>query len=242
MTTRHSSLKELQEIDMEIAAARSKVAAFGPQIEVIEEPALALQTEADTLRKRLQEIKLDERRLELAADEKRARSDKLQERLNLVRNVREEAAVHAEIDMLRRALEGEEQEALTLLDQIRRLEERLEECEEALEEAQAEVGPKRDELVEQRDSAQSELSELESRREAFAVGIDRKERDTYERILAGGREVAVADLTEDGACGHCFSMIPLQLQNQILHGEDMIRCEGCGVILTPAAAEGSAAG
>ena len=242
MTTPLTSLKDLQKIDVEIAAARSKVGTFDPQIEVVEEPVLALEGEVARLRGRLQEVELDERRVELAADEKRARSKKLDERLNSVRNVREEAAVHAEIDMVRRSLESDEQEALTLLDQIRRMEERLEECQEALEVAQAEVGPRREELVEQREAAQSELAELESRRDAFASQIDAKERDTYERILAGGRVVAVADLTEDGACGHCFSVIPLQLQNQILHGDNMIRCEGCGVILTPSAAEGSAAG
>ncbi|MFV2005885.1 MAG: zinc ribbon domain-containing protein [Longimicrobiales bacterium] len=242
MTTQLTSLKELQKLDVDIATARILVATFDPQIEVIEEPALALESEVTRLRGRLQEVELDERRVELSADEKRARSKKLDERLTAVRNVREEAAVHAEIDMVRRSLEGAEQEALTLLDQIRRMEERLQESQEALEIAQAEVEPKRDELVKQREAAETQLAELESRREAFASGIDSRERDTYERILAGGRTVAVADLMEDGACGNCFSVIPLQLQNQILHGDAMIRCEGCGVILTPPAAEGSPAG
>ena len=41
----------------------------------------------------------------------------------------------------------------------------------------------------------------------------------------------VAELTVDGACGHCFSMVPLQEQNEIRHGEQLIRCEACGVIL-----------
>ncbi len=236
MTIQLTSLKELQKLDVDIAAARLIVETFDPQIEVIEEPALALESEVTRLRSRLQEVELDERRVELSADEKRARSKKLEERLTTVRNVREEAAVHAEIDMVRRSLEGAEQEALTLLDQIRRMEERLEECQEALDVAQAEVEPKRNELVEKREAAKTELADLESRRDAFASGIDSRERDTYESILAGGRTVAVADLMEDGACGNCFSVIPLQLQNQILHGEDMIRCEGCGVILTPPSA------
>jgi predicted nucleic acid-binding Zn-ribbon protein len=42
----------------------------------------------------------------------------------------------------------------------------------------------------------------------------------------------VADLTADGACGYCFSMMPLQVQNQVRHGTDIVRCEACGVILT----------
>jgi hypothetical protein len=54
---------------------------------------------------------------------------------------------------------------------------------------------------------------------------------TYDAIRAGGRRVAVAELTDDGACSNCFGVIPLQLQNEIRHGEALIRCEGCGVIL-----------
>ena len=41
-----------------------------------------------------------------------------------------------------------------------------------------------------------------------------------------------AALTEDGACSHCFGIVPPQLQNEVRHGESLIRCEGCGVILT----------
>ena len=53
----------------------------------------------------------------------------------------------------------------------------------------------------------------------------------YDGIRRGGRRQAVAALTGDGACGHCFSVLPLQLQNEIRHGRDLIRCEACGVIL-----------
>jgi predicted nucleic acid-binding Zn-ribbon protein len=46
--------------------------------------------------------------------------------------------------------------------------------------------------------------------------------------------VAIASLTPDGACGHCFSLVPLQVQNEIREGRSMVTCEACGVILTPA--------
>jgi len=42
----------------------------------------------------------------------------------------------------------------------------------------------------------------------------------------------VATLTEDGACGACYGMVPLQLQNEIRRGSALLRCEACGVILT----------
>lgn len=227
-----ASLKELQRLDREIEKTRKRIREFDPLFEEVEEPALALESEVENTRGRVKEMKVEERRLELSADEKQARVKKLEERLKEVRNLREEAAVHAELDMVRRALEGDEQEALSLLDQIRKLELRLDEQEEALEEARAEIEPRKNELLDERASLQSELSVLQERRETFVGEIDDDELQIYERIKGGGRDVAVAELTPDGACSNCFSMIPLQRRHEVRHGNDMIRCEACGVILS----------
>ena len=235
-----TSLKELQNLDQAIAAIRSSAQSFDLLLEEVNAPVARLEQEVEALEKRLTELKLEENRIELTIEERRVRAAKLQERMDAVRNVREEAAVHAELEMVRRALESEEQEALSLLDQIKRLEERSEEQEAAHQEALAEVGPHREELVEEQQSADGKLEALQAERDAFAAGIDPGERRIYDSIMAGARDVAVAELTQDGACGNCYNMVPLQIQNQIRHGEGMIRCEGCGVILTPESEEGLA--
>lgn len=233
MQDTQSTLKELQRLDVEIQRAEDQVRAYDPQIAEVEDPALRLEDEVGTTRSRLQEMKVDEKRVELSANEKRERVKKLDERLKGVRNVREEAAVSTELDMVKRALEGEEQEALTLLDQIRKMEDRLAEQQEALEEARAQVAPRRDELVAERDRAKEALGDMREKRDAFAAGLEKRELRLYEKIRSGGKRTAVAALTPDGACGNCFSMIPPQGQNEIKHAEGLIRCEACGVILTP---------
>jgi len=235
-----TSLKELQNLDQAIAAIRSSAQSFDLLLEEVNAPVARREQEGEALEKRLTELKLEENRIELTIEERRVRAAKLQERMDAVRNVREEAAVHAELEMVRRALESEEQEALSLLDQIKRLEGRSEEQEAAYQEALAEVEPHREELVEEQQSADGKLEALQAERDAFAAGIDPGERRIYDSIMAGARDVAVAELTQDGACGNCYNMVPLQIQNQIRHGEGMIRCEGCGVILTPESEEGLA--
>lgn len=233
MQDTQSTLKELQRLDAEIKRAEEQVRAFDPQLAEVEDPALQLEEEVGTTRSRLQEMKVDEKRVELSANEKRERAKKLENRIQNVRNVREQAAVSAELDMVKRALEGEEQEALTLLDQIRKMEERLAEQEEALTEAREAVAPRRDELLAERERARAALQQMKEKRDAFAEGLEERELGLYETIRSGGSRTAVAPLTPDGACGNCFSMIPPQGQNEIRHGGDLIRCEACGVILTP---------
>jgi hypothetical protein len=226
------TLRELQEIDRKIAQGEDKLRAFDPKLAEVDEPALQLEQEVNTTRARLREMKVDERRIERAADEKRQRVKKLQERLGQIRNVREEAAVSVEIDLVRRSLDGEEQEALTLIDQIRRLEVRLSEQEKALEQARAELEPRRQELLAARAEAERELAQLKEQRQTSASGLQPKQLRVYEGIRGGGRRQAVSELTPDGACGNCFSVIPLQLQNEVRRGGAMVRCEACGVILT----------
>jgi predicted nucleic acid-binding Zn-ribbon protein len=225
------ALKELQELDIRIEDARRRLQEFDARFEEVEEPALRLEGEVNTTRGRLQEMKLEERRLELSTEEKRARVKRLEERLGSVRNLREEAAVSTELDMVRRALQSDEQEAYTLMDQIRKLDERLEELEAAHAEARELLAPRVEGLVAERDDAKDALAQLEAERERFAGGMDQRELRLYDGIRGGGRRLAVSELTEDGACGNCFGVVPLQLQNEIRHGTDLIRCEGCGVIL-----------
>ncbi len=227
------SLKELQELDQTLEATRVRIDGFDDLLAEVEEPALALEQELAATEKRLQEMKLEERRLEHAADDRRARTKTLRERLQGVRNLREEAAVQAEMDILQRGLERDEQEALSLLDQIRKLENRTQELAAGTEAARAEVEPKRQELLTDQALARDELARLEIRRKELASEIPGRDLQKYERIKGGGRSVAVASLTADGACGHCFGVIPLQVQNEIRAGRTLVPCEFCGVLLGP---------
>jgi len=232
-----TALKELQALDNRIEEVRQRIRDFDPQFADVEEPALVLESEVTNTRKRLQEMKLEERKLETSSEEKRTRVKRLEERLGSVRNLREEAAVSAELDMVKRALQSDEQEAYTLIDQIRKLDERLAEVEGALGEARALVEPRLKGLVDQRDEAKSDLQGLERDRASFVEEMDPAEVRLYDGIRAGGRRRAVAELTPDGACGHCYGMVPLQIQNEVRHGRGLIRCESCGVILAAPSAQ-----
>ena len=227
---RRTALKELQNLDLKILEAQRRIRDFDPLLIEAEESALVLESDAEKTRTRLKEMKLEERRLVASVDEKRAREKRLDERLGSVRNLREEAAVSAELEMIKRALQADEQEAYTLIDQIRKTEERLEGVDETLVEERLVVEPKLAELIAERTEAKKGLESFESERESFVGAMDVSELRLYDGIRRGGRSIAVADLTQDGACGHCFGVVPLQVQNEILHGDALIRCEGCGVI------------
>ncbi len=230
--TRMGSLREIQALDDRIREADGALATFDDRLAEAEEPALALERELAKLKTRVTQMRQDERRLERAADDKRARAERLELRLNRVTNLRQEAAVHTELDLIRRAVDGDEHEALHLLDQIRRSESTLEELEAAAAAARAKVAPQQASLLGQRAGFEERRAAFLARREAILEDVGDEERRVYEAFFHAGQHVIVAALLDDGACGNCFGIIPLQLQNDIRRSAGLIRCEGCGVILT----------
>jgi len=230
--TTMGSLREVQKLDERIREIRIEMRAVDERLAEVEEPALALEAELTQLRERLRQMGADARKLERSADEKRARAEKLDQRLTRVSNLREEAAVKTELDLIRRAISGDEQEALQLLDQIRRSE--LAEADLAARTGQAreDVEPSQAALRAERDALGRRLEEFEARRTEVLDHVNSTERRVYESFHQSGRAVVVAALLEDGACGNCFGLIPLQIQNEVRQASTLIRCEACGVILT----------
>ncbi len=229
----YASLQDLQKIDAEIDRAAERIEGFGPRLEELSSQARALEAGVERARARLKELRVAERRIERSADEKRGRLRMLKDRLMKVRNMQQEAAVRTEIDILNRSVDGEEQEALTYLDQIRKLEEEVERLERELAEERERAGPRRREIERERGEVENELAALRERRGACAEALDLRERQVYESLRSSRKGAIVVAMTSDGACGRCYSMVPLQARAEVNAGTTLRRCEACGVIFAP---------
>jgi uncharacterized protein len=227
----HESLLALQDLDREIADAAGRVAEFEPQLAELDAPLDALEREIGELTKQLEATTTEARKLERAAEEKQDRLKRYEERLMRVRTAREEAAASTELDLVRHALEADEREALERGDLARRLELKLDELTAKRDELVEELAPRRRELLEQRAVLEAELELLQKRREGQTESIAVPVRRLYERVRGGKTGTVLAALTKDGACGCCFSVVPLQRQSEIRRGGALVRCEVCGVIL-----------
>lgn len=229
----YQSLLALQELDGEILEAERKVSSFEPELAKIHAPAEALSHEVDEARKHLDELREKIRRLERGAAEKRDLLKRYEERLDRVRTSREEAAAQTEIDLIRGAAEADENEALELMDQALRAELKVDELERKLGEARAEIEPRRQELEALRSAANDELMILKDRRNNHALRLNPESVQLYDWIRRGKTGVAITGLTPDGACGHCYGVVPIQRRTEIEQGTTLVRCEECGVILHP---------
>jgi predicted nucleic acid-binding Zn-ribbon protein len=109
-----------------------------------------------------------------------------------VRNAREEAAVRAEMDLVRRAVDADEQEALEVMEQTRRTDLKLDEMEKQLTKLRAEVEPKKQQLIVARSEAEHKLTVLRDERSAHAGNIDPAAARTYDRVRGTRNRAALA--------------------------------------------------
>lgn len=226
-----AALLTLQEMDDELVRARATLDAFAPRVADLEQPVSALAQEIDAARARVEDLRTDIRRLNTAADVKRQRLGVYEERLMKVRNLREEAAARAEMDLVRRAVEADDAEVKALQEQATRTELKLVDLERQMTKVREENAPRLEALLAEKAAADTVLSVLKDRRENHTIRIDKRALRLYERVRGGRSTMALAPLTEEGACGHCFNILPLQEQTEVRSGSGLHRCEGCGVIL-----------
>jgi predicted nucleic acid-binding Zn-ribbon protein len=227
----HAALLALQEMDDEIAKAQARILEFEPQLAELESPVTRAEQELEATRARLEELRAELKRLEKNAAQKRERLEAQEERLMRVRNAREESAARAEMDLVRKALAADTTDVKQLSEQATRTDLKADDVQRQVERLRAEISARHDELVAARAEVEAELAALREKRENQAVRIDQPSRRLYERVRGGRSRTALAPLTEEGACGSCFSVLPVQEQTLVRRAETLHRCEQCGVIL-----------
>jgi predicted nucleic acid-binding Zn-ribbon protein len=233
MEDQRQALLALQELDQEIERAERKLQDFDPQLQTIDQPVTTLENEIASLRDRLEEARTEARRLERGAEQKRERLRSYEERLMRIRNAREDAAVRTELDLIRRATEADETDALEKMEQARRTDLKLDEMLRNLDKQKAEVAPKKEDLLRAREEAAAELAILRDRRQNFTLRLEAPSLRLYERVRGGRAKRALAPLSPEGACGNCFNVLPIQQQSEVRREGALVRCEACGVILYP---------
>jgi predicted nucleic acid-binding Zn-ribbon protein len=230
MNELYSSLLQLQELDQQIATAEAKVEAFTRKFDEARSPVTGLERDIGTATNKLDELRFQQRKLDTGVENKRTKLRQFQERAEK-RAMRNEAGTKAEMDLIRRAVDAEVEEAGDVGEQVKRQDMKLDDLRKALERANEDISPKVAELESERAEAQTELQQLLDKRNAITAPLDKPALRLYERVRLGKKRNALAPMTADGACGSCYNVLPVQEQTEVRNGNGLHRCEACGVIL-----------
>ncbi len=231
----HAELKtllNLQEKDKIVMALEAEREALEPELEELNGKLSAVEETAAATQVRVEEA--DERRGELEAkiEGYRIMQERRRQKLEWVRGAKEASNLMAELDLARSVLAKEESEWVRSADRVQEAQRNAEEAAAALEELKAEQAPKREEIAAKQVESDDKLQAAGAERDEAARGLDAAMQERYSRIRRGRAPLALYPL-RNGACGHCFTSVPLHRRQKILTSEGIESCEACGVLIYP---------
>ncbi len=224
------TLLELQQRDKTVQQFRDEMAALDPEIAELDANLGACQERLDATRKAALEAGEYRTELEEKIEEFKQLQERKRQKLEWVRGAKEAATLMAELDLGKSVLAKEEAEWVRSADKVQETELRAAEAEKAVQETKDGQGARRDEIAVVHAEAQVKITAAEAERTTVAAGVPKPLLTQYERIRKGRAPFAVYAL-HGGACGHCFTAVPLHRRQELLNGSRIITCEACGVMI-----------
>jgi predicted nucleic acid-binding Zn-ribbon protein len=224
------TLLRLQEKDKVVMEVQADIRALEPELEALDQELAEVTAELEAARSRANEA--DQRRAELEGkiESYRVMQDRRRQRLEWVRGAKEASTLMAELDLARTVLAKEEAEWVRSADKVQQAQHVVAEHDSKVVELKEAQAPKREELAAKLAECDDRLQAAQAEREEVAKTIAAELQDRYQRILQGRAPLALYPL-RSGACGHCFTSVPLHRRQKLQGAESLENCEACGVLL-----------
>lgn len=223
-----SVLLALQEKDAAVRRAQEQLAKLQPAIDALDAELSEVEERLASARGAAEAAEKRRSELEERIDSYRVMQERRKQKLEWVRGAKEASAIMAELDLARSVLAKEEAEWIRSADRLQEAEHNLKQIEADLEQTKQTQAPAREGLTVRGDELARELTTAQAERAEAAKNVEPKQLDQYQRILQGRAPQALYPL-RNGACGHCFTSVPLHIRQQIEAGQTVEMCEACGV-------------
>lgn len=231
MSSRAAALYALQEIDLEVAARRRRLAeiqaALGESLVVRQARAevAAAQAELHRWQTRQRDLELEVASLagKLAETEALLYSGR-------IRNPKELSDLQAELAALGRYRQAREDELLEAMLNVEEQMEALAAARRRLAEVEATTATDQANLRAEAAQIEARLKTLADERELHLMGIRAADLAVYEALRERKHGQAVARI-EDGACSACGDALPSSRLQQARQSEDLVTCANCERIL-----------
>ncbi len=224
-------LLPLQEWDLRILSLKEDLEKIPVQVVSIEQKIQRVKDLVEEKKKELSNIKLAYKDKEMDLGKKEEEVRKLQSRLFQVKTNKEYSAIQEEIKNLKEEISNLEG---LLLEELERIDEKEEELKKVKEEAEIEISQllKEKKDVEERIQVlKSEYTKLMEERENYARRVPPDTYQMYQRIMEHRKGKVLCKVGKDGVCSGCYRALSPQVINELMQGQKLILCEGCGGIL-----------
>lgn len=224
------ALLRLQEKDKVVMGVEAEIAGLQPELRQLDDDLASANAALEAVQARAAEAERRRAELEAKIETYRVMQDRKRQRLEWVRGAKEASTLMAELDLARTVLAREEAEWVKSADRVQEAQAELQEFAATVEDLKAAQAPKREELAARLAEFDERLKAARTDREEVANGVAPEVQDRYERIRRGRAPLALYAVV-GGACGHCFTSVPLHRRQKLINGRTVEACEACGVLL-----------
>ncbi len=223
-------LRELQEIDQELAEIIAIRTRHESELQGLTADKERIQAMVDELSAQLDELQKEEAQLQQELLGEKDQIEKVEARLPEIQTQKEYVAVLKEIDMAKKA-------SIETLAKTAEKEKEIAELQADLDEKQTELAA----ISEKSEARQAEVTELlkendgkaearQSTRDSLAKDLPKPLLRKYQQIFARRGGLAVTRVA-DGACLGCNMQLPPQQYNQLHRGTELQSCPHCNRLL-----------
>ncbi|WP_020676990.1 zinc ribbon domain-containing protein [Geopsychrobacter electrodiphilus] len=223
-------LRELQEVDQELAELATARAGFEGELQGLSDEKIRVQGMVDELQSQLDELQGEEAQFRREQVAEKDQIIKVESRLPDIQTQKEYVAVLKEIDMAKKAsletqakIAAKDKEIAELQADFDEKQTELTAISEKCAARQAEV----DSLLQESDK---KYSARQSTRDSLAKDLPKSLLSKYQRIFTRRGGLAVARVIE-GACLGCNMQLPPQQYNRLQRGTELQSCPHCNRLL-----------
>jgi len=223
-------LIRLQQIDLDVAAARQSIDRFPEQIAALDQQLHTCHVAVDEVEARQADQKTARVRIEKELAEVEGRLTRFKDQLMAVKTNKEFHAVQLEIAHGEADKQSHEDQLLEMMLEADELLAEANAARAALTTAEAEVAEARQALEAERDRLQAEVEQKAGERATLVAELKPSVLALFESVASHRKGLAVSAL-RNGRCGACQVRLRPQLQNEVRRNDALIRCESCQRIL-----------
>jgi len=223
-------LKELQEIDQELAQAAAVRQGFEGELQGLTAEQDRVQLMADELVAQLDVLQQNLAQLRQQQGTETDQIKKAESRLPAIQTQKEYVAVLKEIDIAKKTCLETQTQISEINKQLDELEADLAEKHTGLDAMKKQTAARGKEIEALLSENEQKVSARRTTRESLAQDLPNSLLSKYQRIFARREGLAIVGVAEGACCG-CHMQLPPQQYNQLHRGTELQSCPHCNRLL-----------
>ncbi len=224
-------LYELQEVDLEIQRKTEALAQVRSQLGK-DDDLVAARSAFDTAKKHLADLEHQQKTEDWELNELGAKIAVIEKKLygGSVKNPRELTGFQQDLEILKTQRGEREDKLLALMMDVDSLHQDVGLKKSDFEKIERDWNENQQKLSQQQTDLETELANLEQKRNLLAGQIDSDSLSLYEEVRRVKQGQAVAKVMQ-GRCQGCRISLPVSDQQRARMGQELVQCSNCGRIL-----------